>query len=128
MRTRLLALLAALGLWAVPGIQAQTISPSPRVSPYINLGNPFTDPGIAYYGIVRPELRFQRSIQQLQQRQLALGQEVATGEQNAVLPPTGHPVGFFNQSPYFFNLGPQRPGGARPPSPAAATTRRPIRR
>ena len=126
MMTRSFALLAALGLGTlVPGRAAAQVVPyRPAVSPYINLGSPFADPGIMYYGIVRPELQFQRSIQGLQQRQLVLGQEVAAEERNAALPPTGHPVGFFNQSPYFFNLGPQRTGASRP-ALAPAPPRRP---
>jgi hypothetical protein len=99
----------------------------PSVSPYINLGQPFNDPGITYYGIVRPELATRSAIQGLQQQQLALGREVAAEEQNAPLPPTGHPIGFFTQAHYFFNLGPQRTGAQRPAA-ATAPPQRPSRR
>jgi hypothetical protein len=120
MRIRSLALLT-LGLWlaVTPGsVWAQVggyIRP-PTVSPYVNLSRQQNlNPGITYYGLIRPEIEFRTSILGLQQRQTVLTQDLANQEQSLLLPPTGHPVGFLNQSAYFLNLGTQRTIG-RPPT------------
>src|SRR5262249_53701959 len=114
-----------LGAFAGPGpARAQTYRPPPTVSPYINLARQANlNPGISYYGIVRPELEFRGSIQRLQQQQRTLGQELdAQAQQDpSALPPTGHQVGFLNQSVYFQTL---RPGAAgRQPLAGAAGAR-----
>jgi hypothetical protein len=97
----------------------------PPVSPYINLarqGNaPALNPGIAYYGIIRPQLEFGGSIQQLQQRQVRIAEELTSQEQQQTLPlpTTGHTVGFLTQSSYFLNLRPQAGGGQFLPTTSA---------
>ena len=93
------------------------------VSPYINLGQPGIDPGIAYYGIVRPELEFRKNIQSLQQRQFTQGRDIAAQAEANGLPTTGHPIAFFNQSKYFLNLGAQ-PAGKRAALAVPAPRRR----
>jgi hypothetical protein len=115
--------------WAqVPG---PYLNPSrrPAVSPYINLARPFSDPAVNYYGIVRPEVGFRASLQQLQQQEalLAQGQQDLT---TAILPPTGHMTGFQNQSKYFMTKG-ARAAATAPTTAApmpAAKGRQPTRR
>src|SRR5205823_8814611 len=71
----------------------------PPLSPYLNLlrgGNP----AINYYGLVRPEQQFTRSIEQLQMQGTA-GPVVAPLEGLQTLPYTGHPVRFVNYSHYY---------------------------
>jgi hypothetical protein len=81
---------------------------TPPVSPYLNLLRAGSDPAINYYGLVRPEIEFRNSIQNLQQQvetvntQINAGGDVVNG-----LPVTGHPVQFFNYSHYY----PTRAGG-----------------
>jgi hypothetical protein len=123
---RTLLVTVALGVFvATPAAFAQVpYSPSPRVSPYINLNQPGLNPGITYYGVIRPEVNFRSSIRQLQQQGAATEQAVTTLETaaTAVLPPTGHAFGFQNHGRYFQRLGSTGPRAA---VPAAAT--RPIR-
>jgi hypothetical protein len=97
-----LALLAAGG-----SLQAQPpYTPQPRFSPYLNLNRPGTPAGINYYGLVRPEFEFRRSIQQLQNQNQAQQQSIDALQSSAVPPPTtGHAVGFLNEGVYFQNLG-----------------------
>src|SRR5436309_2486347 len=98
MNRHLLAGTLALGLWiTVAPVQAQVPGYSPPVSPYVNLrqgGATGINPGINYYGIVRPQLEFRNSIQQLQQQQSAFDQDLTSRDQSSLLPPTGHHVGF----------------------------------
>jgi hypothetical protein len=73
----------------------------PVVSPYINLlraGNPTA---VNYYGIVRPQLQYNSSIQQLQQQ--TASNRAALGEVEAAVgvPATGHSTAFLNYSHYF---------------------------
>jgi hypothetical protein len=92
----------------------------PAVSPYINLLRRGSDPGVNYYGLVRPQQEFRSGIQQLQQQ---VGGAQAVGEQQAGgLPTTGHPVQFMNHLTYFQNLGSAagQVGPARRPSAAPA--------
>jgi hypothetical protein len=81
----------------------------PTVSPYINLNRGGAFPGVNYYGIVRPEVDFRRSIQQLEV-QTAVQQQAITGLQTT---PggvtTGHPAGFMTHLGYFQTVS--RPGG-----------------
>lgn len=77
----------------------------PAISPYLNLfrsGNP----AVNYYGLVRPQVQFQNSLQQLQQQEqpfATFGFYQQPGV--ATLPTTGHATRFFNTSHYFFNQG-----------------------
>jgi hypothetical protein len=77
----------------------------PPVSPYLNLFNGGTNPAINYFGIIRPQIEFRNSIQQLQQ-QIAMGEQ-STGELATTLGmvTTGHPSFFMSHRKYFQNLG-----------------------
>ena len=85
---------------------------NPAVSPYVNLLRPGSDPAVNYFGIVRPEIDYQRAIQQLQQGEATLSsqQQDLTG---AVLRPTGHATGFMTQSRYFMTAGTRGTAGGR---------------
>jgi hypothetical protein len=127
MQRQLFAGILLLGLWsAVAPVQAQGPAYNPPVSPYINLSRQFgnvNNPGIAYYGIVRPQQEFRSSIQRLEFSTTTFGQAVSPQDQSAALPPTGHRVGFLNQSVYFQTL---RPGAfARPTQSSTTPTIRP---
>jgi hypothetical protein len=114
------------GLSGFAGFQTQQFR-RPPVSPYINLAQPGFNPGITYYGIVRPELNFQQRLQNLQgqlttveQQQAVLTSQAFAGGEIA---PTGlQPAGFQTQGVYFFNnyypVGGR--GGARPGTGAAS--------
>jgi hypothetical protein len=74
---------------------------TPAVSPYLNLLRPGTSPGINYYGLVRPQIDFQNSVQALQS-QFGYAQQAAglpAGDPGT----TGHPVYFLNYNAYFLN-------------------------
>src|SRR5947208_7910599 len=92
----------------------------PVVSPYINLLRSGTDPGINYYGIVRPEIAFRNSIQQVQeqQQQLVDANQQQTLATYMTLPTTGHVSGFQTQAKYFQTKGGQAPLGIQAPVPA----------
>jgi hypothetical protein len=135
MRTRLLkatvfmvGLLASHGTsysqYQYPSVQQRPFGyqPTPTVSPYINLLRRDIPPVFNYYGLVRPELNAQRSLQSLQQ-QVSLQQDTLRGLE--ALPPgtlvTGHPAYFLNLSHYFLyqgGLGTQ--GAVTRPTPTAA--------
>lgn len=99
----------------------------PAFSPYLNLLRGGTSTAVNYYGIVRPQLNFGNSINNLQQ-QTANEQQEITGLQFGNLPTTGHPVQFLNLKGYFQTMqggagvtggtGSQvRSGGLQGPSP-----------
>jgi hypothetical protein len=77
------------------------------VSPYLNLlrGG---DPGINYYGLVRPQVAFGKAFQ-------TLGDNVVAIETNTAnsTPQTGHRSSFMTQGQYFMNnsVSPFRQGG-----------------
>ncbi len=117
MRTRKIALTASFGLLAslaageasAQGYQA----PRPLVSPYINLLRRGSDPGVNYYGIVRPlndQNQFNQSVvdQHNQLRQQVLTQQSPNEDAplaEPVYPTTGHPTGLLNYQRYFMNRG-----------------------
>ena len=74
---------------------------SQPVSPYLNLLRRGSDPAINYYGLVRPEIAFQRSIQSLQQQVNTVGALSAADAQGNNQLSTGHPIMFNNYSHYF---------------------------
>jgi hypothetical protein len=84
----------------------------PAFSPYLNLNRFGSNPAINYYGLVRPQLRYNADIQQLQQNTFELQQRepVVVGSE---LPATGHATGFLNHQRYFLNKGGTAPGGTR---------------
>src|SRR5262249_25122255 len=83
-----------------PASGPPTTSPPP-VSPYINIIRRGADPGINYYGIVKPQVDTRASIQGLQQQVQSINNDVQQGNQQTGLPTTGHPVQFQNLTPYF---------------------------
>lgn len=133
-RINVLAVVGLWGLFTSGPAGAQAPAPPyarPAVSPYINLSRTNGDPGINYYGIVRPELELGRSVRQLQQGQLQVNQELAAQQQATTLPPTGHPVGFMTQATYFMTLQgrgaatrPATPATPAPPQPPVGSRRR----
>lgn len=82
----------------------------PAISPYLNLNRAGTTAGINYYGLVRPQLDTNRSLQQLQQ-QYAFGQNgMQTNDTVSVLSNTGHSVRFMNTGSYFSSIPNGRTG------------------
>src|SRR5438105_4099487 len=76
-------------------------SQTPGFSPYLNLLRGGSNPGINYYGIVRPEITFGNSLYQLGvQQNLLQGQQADLGNQQSALaaytqlPNTGRSSGF----------------------------------
>src|SRR5262245_6943216 len=103
----------------------------PTVSPYINLVRPGTDPAVQYYGIVRPEVTFRNSIQQLQLQQGVLTTQQQDLTTAAGLAPTGHPTGFQTQAKYFMRkgiLGAPTTAPTGPTTPARPQTKGSTRR
>jgi hypothetical protein len=90
-----------------PSLQQPTFRPP--VSPYLNLLNGGSNPAINYYGIVRPELRFQTQSQQLSQQLRRLEGEVEEVEARRPQRPAdaaaGPPRYFFNYSHYYSSPG-----------------------
>lgn len=129
MKRPLIILLGLLGLVLVPCPPAPaqnpyyrpTVNPyaKPVFSPYLNLLRQGSSPAVNYYGIVRPEIEFSNSIQQLRQQDVQLQQNVSNLEEAATLPVTGHASQFLNHNRYFMNLGGQ--GMAAKPLTAAPT-------
>jgi hypothetical protein len=72
----------------------------PTVSPYLNLLQRNTNPAINYYGIVRPEFQFRRTINQLASQVQEAQADINTGQAGAVFQ-TGHPVQFMNLSHFY---------------------------
>ncbi len=90
----------------------------PTFSPYLNLLRRNTPAYLNYYGLVRPQLNFQQSIQGLQQGLASNQYQTQQLQSNeAELAGTGHPSFFMNQSRYFMTNGagggPNR-GGIQP--------------
>src|SRR5437879_2241913 len=90
MKRCLLAGVVALSWLAVavgPRAEAQFAGPPqvnpfgrPAVSPYLNLQRGGINPGVNYYGLVRPQIDTSRSLQQLQhQFSMGTGAGAATG-------------------------------------------------
>jgi hypothetical protein len=114
MRRSIAALAVILCCSAIARAQAPNVRPytRPAFSPYLNLNRFGTNPAINYYGLVRPQLRYNADIQQLQQNTFELQQRepVVVGSE---LPATGHSTGFLNHQRYFLNKGGAAPGAAR---------------
>jgi len=85
----------------------------PPVSPFVNLGLGGINPGIAYYGIVRPTEQFYNFEQQ--QQQLNQQQAAGTAARIGGLPQTGTSARFMSYSSYFNNVAGQRLGTPVPP-------------
>ena len=106
------ALMGLLAFFSANPAQAQypnytNPSRKPTVSPYINLLRQGSDPGINYYGIVRPEIAARRAIVQLEDQQTTLANQPQEVAVPSALPATGHASGFLTQSKYFMTRGGQ---------------------
>src|SRR5262249_54706945 len=73
----------------------------PAFSPYLNMFNR-GNPGINYYGLVRPQFAIQNAISGLQRQQQSLA-ESADLTDPTLTRGTGHAVYFNNLSHYYFN-------------------------
>ena len=75
------------------------------VSPYLNLLNSGQSPAVNYFGIVRPQVDFRKSLIQMQQ-QIAMGdQSLADLAASTSMLTTGHPSLFMSHRKYFMNTG-----------------------
>lgn len=112
--------LAALGLaacYAGPAQAQQLPRPQqnqfqrPAVSPYLNLARP-GNPGVNYYGLVRPQVDFNQQLQYLQQNQLGANNLVdeLAAQDGYGYSFTGRSTAFGNLGRYFSTPG----GGVRP--------------
>jgi hypothetical protein len=78
---------------------------TPTLSPYLNLARPGPI-AVNYYGLVRPQQDFTRSLQGLQ-GQVVVQQQTLNDLQSAdaVVVPTGHQIYFLSYSNYFLTTG-----------------------
>ena len=78
----------------------------PAFSPYLNLLRGGGSTTLNYYGLVRPELQFRQSLQNLS-ADVAMNQQMIGNIDSALmgLPSTGHPTQFMNLGGYFMNSG-----------------------
>jgi hypothetical protein len=78
----------------------------PAFSPYLNLLRGGGSATLNYYGLVRPEMQFRQSIQNLS-GDVAMNQQMlgTLGTEVIGLPSTGHPTQFMNLGGYFMNSG-----------------------
>jgi hypothetical protein len=79
---------------------------TPAVSPYLSLFRQGSPPAVNYYNLVRPQIDYNSSIQQLQQqvgvnRQGIADLQTAPYRANPALPPTGFVPQFQSQRSYF---------------------------
>jgi hypothetical protein len=75
---------------------------APRVSPYLNMLRPGANPALNYYGLVKPQMNTNQSIQQLQNYTFGMNNtNQATKEDTNRMSNTGHAVQFFNYGNYF---------------------------
>jgi hypothetical protein len=112
---RWLAIFAGVAIVVLPSqVGAQPPSSSgaigvPRAtfSPYLNLTRSNGSLALNYYGLVRPELQFRQSLNQLQ-GSVATNQQLIGNLQSGSVdtPATGHPVQFLNHGGFFLNNGP----------------------
>ncbi len=131
----LLAAIFVVGLSAARG-PAQYVPGSapgrrPALSPYLNLDRP-GNPGINYYGLVRPQFQVQGALQKLSNSVNSLESNQAPAQDIPLQ--TGHASSFMTQSKYFMtnaagNRGSNRgTGGNRgtvnPPSPIRSSSSR----
>ena len=119
-------LLAVAGpAWAQTGVPS---TGRPTVSPYLNLTRRGQSPALNYYNLVRPQVEFYSSIQQLQQQvgsnRSALNTLEQAGTQSG-LPPTGFIPQFQTHRAYFQTYSGggagMPPAGLRPASRPSAS-------
>ncbi len=94
----------------------------PAFSPYLNLLRRDTPLVTNYYGLVRPDINFQNSLQQLATQQGVARDEQAALQNALTLPPTGHASRFLSHSHYFLTTSGQGAGApfAAPAGPGQA--------
>lgn len=85
-----------------PGMAAPA---RPVFSPYLNLARPGSSPAVNYFGLVRPQLATQNSLQSLQRQVMTEQQQRLAGPSavNPTLPITGQQTFFLNTGGYFLN-------------------------
>src|SRR5262245_7215325 len=95
--------LAAIAVVAsVSNVHAQTTGrplggvTNPPYSPYLNLVRPGVNPAINYYGLVRPQNEFARSMQALQGQLYSTQQSIADQQTVVGELTTGHAIYFMN--------------------------------
>jgi hypothetical protein len=103
-------LVLAVPAWAQTGYVRPQTNPYgiPTVSPYVNLNRFAGNPGLNYFGIVRPELQANANLAQLQQQTAALYDQQALANipgADPNQPATGHTSRFFNYSHYYASQG-----------------------
>ncbi len=106
--TTLLLALSGQTVRAQPGRPPVTPFSQPVLSPYLNLAQPGFNPAISYFGIVRPQLQTQGSIQQLQQFQTQQTYLDNTALLAQPILNTGTSTGFMTYNRYFQTVG--KPG------------------
>jgi len=85
---------------------------APGVSPYLNMLRPGANPAINYYGLVKPQMNTNQSIQELQHYTFGLNSaNQANAEDPNRMSNTGHAVQFFNYGNYFPMATAGRNGG-----------------
>jgi hypothetical protein len=122
---------SAVAVLLIGALEAGAQAPGmPAYNPYLNLvrsGNP----GVNYYGIVRPQIAFRNEVQQLQRTTTTLQSGVSQLAGGELV--TGHPAGFMYFGGYYQGLGrgglparslPSSVTSARPPATSAAGSRR----
>ena len=109
------------------------ITPPPGYNPYLNLLRPGTNPAVNYYGLVRPQQEFARSMQFLQSE--LMSQPTLADLQAGGPATTGHAIFFMNYGGYFMNTGAGQarstiyaPARAPVAGPPAGPARPPVRR
>lgn len=85
--------------------QAQNPYARPAVSPYTNLYRVGQPPLLNYQNLVRPDVNFLSSIQQLQTQNQATQQTLNDLQAPAGPLVTGHQAGFQTQNTYFLTMG-----------------------
>lgn len=112
-RNRWFASVLACGFAAAVHAQAPGTNPAtrPAFSPWLNLNRSGASAAGNYFGLVRPDFRYNSSIQQLQQQTLSLQQQQNEAKTATDLPATGHVSGFLNHTKYFMNRGGGTPSG-----------------
>jgi hypothetical protein len=85
--------------------QAQNPYARPAVSPYTNLYRVGQPPLLNYQNLVRPDVDFRSSIQQLQVQNQATQQSLTDLQAPSAPLVTGHQAGFQTQNTYFLTMG-----------------------
>ncbi|HJZ90701.1 MAG TPA: hypothetical protein VKE40_07480 [Gemmataceae bacterium] len=100
-----LAIIAIGPMVTASGARAQSPigAPPPAYSPYLNLIRPGANPALNYYGLVRPQQDFARTMQSIQGQLLNTQQAIADQASGDLT--TGHPTYFMNYGGYFMNTG-----------------------